>query len=158
MKTSPVKEDKKMSCIAARDIMHPKVSLPAKTTGESLVQKLMSPYPALPVVNDKQEVIGIVSEYDVLDALKEGRTVHEFSAESIMSCGHIDHADVCTKPVTVTPETPIEDVVEIFFGQRISVIPVVEKKKLVGVIGRKNIINALAEKGFWKEHEFKKRV
>jgi predicted transcriptional regulator len=52
--------------------------------------------------------------------------------------------------------TTIEDIVEIFFGQRISLIPVVEHNKLVGIISRKNIVNALAEEDFWKEHEFQK--
>lgn len=146
-----------MSCIVAKDIMHPRVSLPAKEKGQELVKKLMSPYPALPVVNEKDEVIGIVSEYDILDALKEGRTIHEFSAESIMSCGHAEH-NVCATPLTVPPDTPIEDIVDIMYAQRFSILPVVDKKKLVGIISRKNIINAIAEHGFWHEHEFKKRV
>lgn len=149
---------RKMSCISAKDIMHPRVSLPAKEKGDEVVRKLMCGYPGLPVVNDKQEVMGIVSDYDVIDALKEGRTVHEFSAETIMSCGHAEH-NTCKTPVTVTQESPIEDVVELFHSLNVSVLPVVDGgKKLVGLISRKNIINAVAEQGFWHEHEFKKRV
>lgn len=146
-----------MSCVTAKDIMHPRVSLPAKERGIELLKKLMCPYPALPVVNDNLEVIGIVSEHDILDALKEGRTIHEFSAESIMSCGHAEH-EVCSTPVTVTSETPIEDIVEIMYSLRFSILPVVKNKKLLWIISRKNIINAMAEQGFWPEHEFKKRV
>jgi len=140
--------------------MHPRVSLPAKLKGQELVEKLMCGYPALPVVDDNLVVMGIVSEYDVLRAIKEGRTIHEFSAESLMSCGHAEHEGVCSKPITVAADTPIEEIVDLFCGNSssLSVLPVVENKKLVGIIGRKNIINALAEKGFWKEHEFKKRV
>ena len=147
-----------MSCISARDIMYPRLSIPAKAPGPDVVKKLLSEYPALPVVNEDHEVVGIVSEYDILDAIKEGRTVHEFSAESIMSCGHIDHTDVCNTPISVSPDTDIENLVEIFFGQRISVIPVVDKKKLIGIVTRKSIIIAMAEEGFWKEHEFQQRV
>lgn len=146
-----------MSCIYARDIMHPRVSIPAKTPGPELIQKLMSPYPALPVVDDDLRVLGVVSEYDILTALKEGRTIHEFSAESIMTCGHAEHG-VCDRPVTVMPETTIEDIVDLFIHRNLSVLPVVEHGRLIGIITRKNIINALAEKGFWKEHEFQKRV
>ncbi len=148
-----------MSCIRAKDIMHPRVSLPSKIKGEELVEKLMCGYPALPVVNEKLEVIGVVSEYDVISAVKEGRTIHEFSAESLMSCGHAEHG-VCAAPVTVASDAAIEDIVELFYGNStsLSILPVVENKKLVGIIGRKNIVNALAEKGFWKEHEFRKRV
>ena len=148
-----------MSCIIAKDIMHPRVSLPAKIAGHELIEKLMSPYPALPVVNDNLEVIGIVSEYDVLSAIMEGRTIHEFSAESLMTCGHAEHG-ACGSPITVTTNTSIKNVVDYFFNNRahLSILPVVENNKLVGIISRKNIINALAEKGFWPEHEFKKRV
>lgn len=148
-----------MSCICAKDIMHPRISLPAKMKGEELIGKLMCPYPALPVVNDNLEVIGVVSEYDVFGALEEGRTIHEFSAESLMTCGHSEHG-ACGSPVTVTADAPIEAIVDLFYrnSSSLSILPVVENKRLVGIIGRKNIINALAEKGFWKEHEFKKRV
>jgi CBS domain-containing protein len=117
----------------------------------------MSPYPALPVVDDNLRVLGVVSEYDVFAALKEGRTIHEFSAESLMTCGHAEHG-ACESPVTVLPSTPIEDIVDIFLQRNVSIIPVVEDGKLVGIISRKNIINALAEKGLWEEHEFQKRV
>ncbi len=146
-----------MSCRVAKDIMYPRVSLYAKEKGEELIKKLMSPYPGLPVVNENDEVIGIVSEYDILDALKEGRTIHEFSAESIMSCGHAEHG-VCSIPVTVTPNTAIEDIADLMYARNVTLLPVVEGKKLVGIVTRKSIINALAEKGFWPEHEFQKRV
>jgi CBS domain-containing protein len=61
-------EDKTMSCIAACDIMHPRLSLPQKAAGPDVIKKLLAEYPALPVVNENQEVVGIVSEYDILDA------------------------------------------------------------------------------------------
>jgi CBS domain-containing protein len=70
--------------LVAKDIMFQRVSLYANDKGSELVNKLMINYPALPVVNDDLEVIGIVSDYDVLDALNEKRTVHEFSAASLM--------------------------------------------------------------------------
>jgi len=146
-----------MSCILAKDIMHPRVSLPAKMRGEELIEKLMCPYPALPVVNDDLAVLGIVSEYDVLSAIREGRTVHEFSAESLMTCGHAEHG-VCETPVTVLPQTTIEDIVDLFYYRHLTILPVVENRKLVGIISRKNIVNALVEKGFWAEHEFQKRT
>lgn len=147
------------TCRTARDIMHPRVSLQPEDKGEDLIKKLMSPYPALPVVNEKSEVIGVVSEYDVLGAIVEGRTVHEFNAESIMSCGHAAHTDEpCRAPVTVTSAASIQKVVETFVSQNVTVLPVVEGKKLVGIISRKSVINAVAEKGFWPGSEMKKRT
>jgi CBS domain-containing protein len=138
--------------------MFPRVSLYAKDKGSELVKKLMINYPALPVVNDNLEVIGIVSDYDVLDALNEKRTVHEFSAESLMSCGHAEHG-VCTDPLAISANMPIDDIVNTLYKERVSILPVVdEKKKLVGIITRKSIINLITELGVWPEVEFRKRA
>ena len=146
-----------MKKLLAKDIMHPRVSLSAKTTGEDLVKKLLVSYPALPVVNENLEVIGIVSDHDVLNSVKEKRTIHEFSAESLMGCGHTAHG-FCKEPVTASGDTPIDDIIGLFVREGISLIPVVENRKLVGVITRKNIITAMAEEGFWPEAEFQKRA
>ena len=148
-----------MGNISAKDIMHPRVSLPAKMKGEELVEKLMCSYPGLPVVNDKLEVIGIVSDTDVMSALQQKRTVHEFSAESLMTCGHAEHG-ACGSPVTVGPDTSLEEIVDLFYdnSSSLSVLPVVKNKKLAGIISKKNIIYALAERGMLPEHEMQKRV
>ncbi|MDA8169178.1 MAG: CBS domain-containing protein [Nitrospiraceae bacterium] len=142
--------------LTARDVMHPRVSLNAKDRGDIVVMKLMSPYPSLPVVNDEGEVIGVVSEFDVLDGLKHHATTHEFSAETIMSCGHEEHMTVCKEPVTINPDASIDDVLSLIHSRDISVLPVVEKgsMRLIGIITRKNLMNALAEKGFWAEREY----
>ena len=150
-----------MQARTAKDIMHPRLSLPMKEPGRSLVNRLLSPYPGLPVVDDEDRVVGIVTEYDVFDALMNNRTVHEFSAESIMGCGHMEHEGVCNEPVSVSQDTPVDRVIEIMYKERVSILPVVENEKnrrLVGIISRKNLISALAERHFWPEQEFQRRV
>jgi CBS domain-containing protein len=148
-----------MTGLLAKDIMHPRMSLHLKDKGDDVVTKLLANYPALPVVNDDREVVGVVSEYEVLAAIKEYRTVHEFSAESIMSCGHAEHSGVCAEPLMISMDTPIEDVARIFYEKRVSILPVInDKKKLIGIIARKNIIAAIAERGFWPRTEFQKRA
>lgn len=148
-----------MGSIRAKDIMHPRVSLPAKLKGEELVEKMMCSYPGLPVVNDKLEVIGIVSDTDVMSAMQQKRTVHEFSAESLMTCGHAEHGS-CGTPVTVGPDTSLEEIVDLFYNNSssLSVLPVVQNNQLTGIISKKNIIYALAERGMVPEHEMQKRV
>ncbi|MDA8325518.1 MAG: CBS domain-containing protein [Nitrospiraceae bacterium] len=150
-----------MPAMTAKDIMHPRLSLPQKEPGHSMVNKLLSSYPGLPVVNEEDQVVGIVTEYDVFDALMNNRTVHEFSAESIMGCGHMEHEGVCNEPRCVSQDTPVDKVLEIMYKEKLSILPVVKDdkgRKLVGIIARKNIISALAERNFWPEHEFQKRV
>ncbi len=148
-----------MTDLLAKDIMHPRVSLSVKDKGDVVVNKLLVNYPALPVVNDEREVVGIVSETEVLGAIKEHRTIHEFSAESIMGCGHAEHSGVCEEPLTIFMNTPIEEVALTFYDKRVSILPVVDdKKKLIGIIARKNIIVAMSERGFWPQAEFQKRA
>ncbi len=147
-----------MASLYAKNIMHPRLSLSVKDKGYDVVKKLLVGYPALPVVNENIEVVGILSELEVLSALGEKRTIHEFSAESLMSCGHAEHG-VCKDPLTISENATIEDVVRTFVKERVSVLPVVDdRKKLVGIIARKNIISALAEPGFWPQAEFQKRA
>jgi CBS domain-containing protein len=147
-----------MSCIRAKDIMHPGVSVFAKDRGSDVVKKLTGISPALPVVNDDCVVVGIVSEYDIMIALKEERVLDEFSAESIMSCGHEEHERLCEEPLSITPDTPIDNIVFLFLDSGVSLLPVTEHKKLVGIIGRSNIMYALSERGLWPEHELEMRV
>ena len=147
-----------MTMLYAKDIMHPRLSLSVKDSGHDVVKKLLVDYPALPVVNDKLEVVGIVSEFEVLAALAEKRTIHEFSAESLMGCGHAEHG-VCKDPLTISQNATIDDVVNTFVKEGVSILPVVDNaKKLVGIIARKNIISAMAEPGFWPQAEFRKRA
>ncbi|HXX57296.1 MAG TPA: CBS domain-containing protein [Thermodesulfovibrionales bacterium] len=141
------------STIYAKDIMYPRLSLPFQEQGKELLNKLLVPYPALPVVNGNLEVIGIISEYDILDALNEGRMIEDFTAESIMKCGHLGHTDVCETPLTVTTTASLEEVMDILYRERFSILPVVENRKLVGLITRKTIINVLAEGRYRPEHE-----
>jgi CBS domain-containing protein len=75
-----------------------------------------------------------------------------------MSCGHAEHG-VCTEPLTISANMLIDDIVNTLYKERVSILPVVdEKKKLVGIITRKSIINAITELGVWPDVEFRKRA
>lgn len=136
--------------LLAKDIMHPRLSVMDKEKGEELVKKMLCEYPALPVIDGQLKVIGVVSEHDILYALKEGRTIYEFDAETVM-----------TSPAsTVTPETPVDQIMEKMLADNLTMVPVVNSGDgtLRGIISRKTILSAASEHGFWPEHEFKKRV
>jgi|GEM_PF-980623 len=136
----------------AKDIMYPRLGLPSKERGKELINKLIVPYPELPVVNDNREVIGVVSEYDILDALQEGRAMNKLTAESLLKCGHLGHLTACKHPLTVTTSASFNEVLNLFFEEKFSILPVVEEGKLVGLITRKTIINVLAEERYGPEH------
>jgi CBS domain-containing protein len=124
--------------VAAKDVMLKGASLHVEDRGSTLVKKLSGRYHALPVVNDDREVVGIVTEASILKALREEKTIFQCTAGSLMTCGHLEH-DSCRSPVTVSPDTPMRDVLQTMLRERLSAMPVVQDRVLVGVINRKDL-------------------
>ncbi|MEK6556432.1 MAG: CBS domain-containing protein [Bdellovibrionota bacterium] len=87
-----------------------------------------------PVVNANDQLIGIISEYDLLlqTALKDVLQPIEYTKN----------------PVTVTPETAIKDVIIIFYKTKVRWLPVVGATHQVeGIVTRLDILNKLLSKG-----------
>ena len=87
---------------------------------------LTSAIGAMPVVNGAGEVIGIVSQTDLLLPANAGKII----------------GDIMTRHVLTVPEDcPLAKVVHLFHARRIRCIPVLDRRKrLVGVVGRKDIL------------------
>ncbi|MDN5330811.1 MAG: hypothetical protein PWP45_36 [Tepidanaerobacteraceae bacterium] len=79
-----------------------------------------------PVINGENEVIGIVTTNDVAD-LKDEVSIREAMTKD---------------PITVGPETPVAHAAHLMVWEGIELIPVVEDKKLIGVISRQDTIKA----------------
>ena len=77
------------------------------------------------IVIEKGQAIGIVTERDILKrVVVEGRNPEETLVRDIMS-----------KPLIVTsPETSLEDAVEVMFKHKIKKLPVIDGGKLVGLV------------------------
>ena len=85
---------------------------------------------SLPVVEQDGTLVGIVTEYDLLQAMIEGRDLRNISATGIMS----------TVPVTVTEDRTLVQVAELFQDRYITRVPVVRNKKLVGILARRDLL------------------
>ena len=85
---------------------------------------------SLPVVEQDGTLVGIVTEYDLLQAMIEGRDLRNISAMGIMS----------TVPATVTEDRTLVQVAELFQDRHITRVPVVRNKKLVGVLARRDLL------------------
>jgi len=81
----------------------------------------------LPVVNDDNVVVGVVTEYDVIS--KEGRTVGEIMTRGVIS---------------VTPDTDLEEVSHILVHERIKRLPVIDQGKLLGIVSRADLVREVA--------------
>jgi CBS domain-containing protein len=102
----------------------------------------------LPVVNNKMQLVGIISEKDVLSLLynvgsRTGR-VEEFMSRKVV-CFDVDDNLV--------------DVCECLVNNHFRRVPIVEgpKKKLVGIITRKNIVQRISEcQDFFRDTPYNK--
>ncbi len=86
---------------------------------------------SLPIVAPGKVLVGIVSEYDLLNAIMAGRDL------KILTAGEIMTAD----PVTVSEETPAQDILAILQAKHFIRVPVVDENRvLVGVVARRDIL------------------
>ena len=143
----------------ATDVMATKVitvrpDTPVATIAEVLLANRIS---AVPVVNDKDVLVGIVSEGDLIHRVEAGTERHRswwlelltgkeiLAHEFVMSYGR-NAADVMTRPViSVQPDTPLGDIAALLEKHRIKRVPVASNGKIVGIVSRANLIQALVK-------------
>lgn len=90
----------------------------------------------LPVVNGTGELVGIISEKDVL------RIAYQIIAGSYDSGGTDKVRDFMTKEVvSFAPEANVADICQCFMDRAFRRVPVLEDGRLVGLISRKDIIS-----------------
>lgn len=110
---------------------------------------------ALPVVDDKGQLLGIVSEGDLIRRRESGterrqswwlrllENPNDLAEEYVKSHGM--HAkDVMTKKViTVTEDTSVSEIAELLEKHRIKRVPVVHDGRVVGIVSRANLLHGL---------------
>jgi len=110
----------------------------------------------LPVVDANGQLVGMVTEGDFLRRGELGTQRQrprwlEFllgpgrlAAEYVQSSGQKVAQVMTPEPKTITPETPLEEVVRLMERHRVKRLPVVQDGKLVGIVSRANLLHALA--------------
>jgi CBS-domain-containing membrane protein len=111
---------------------------------------------AVPITDEFGRVLGIVSEGDLVRRAEIGTTKRHSSRLDLIANPDAraaeytkTHAatarDVMTKPaITVSLNTSLGQVAEVLEKNHIKRVPVVDKERLVGIISRANIVQALA--------------
>lgn len=110
------------------------ISVRPKTTVQDIASLISSRrIGAVVVLDDGGELCGIVSERDVVKALaNRGSGVHTMLAEDIMT----------REVTTATPQTTIEQAMEIMDHGYFRHLPVVDDGKMVGIISIRDVVKA----------------
>lgn len=142
----------------ASEIMTRKVITVRPTTTVSSVVELMIRHriSGLPVIDDAQRVIGIVSEGDLLHRIENGteqratpwlqrlflpRTNPE---DFIKSHGRHVHEIMTPRPVTVDENMPLSRIAQLLDKHHIRRVPVTREERLCGIITRANLLRGFA--------------
>ena len=86
----------------------------------------------LPIVDDNNLVVGIVTAIDVLKAIKKGKALYKFRAKDIMT----------PNPSVVKKYTSLNEIMDIMIEKGIIMVPVVEcnTNRILGIVTRLDII------------------
>lgn len=129
------------------------------TVGDAAAILLNNHISGAPVVDEKGGLVGIVSEGDLIRRPEIGTARrHSWwlelistkwaSANEYIKSHSRKIADVMTREViTAKPDTPLGDIAALLERKRIKRVPIVEGNKLVGLVSRANILQALASAG-----------
>lgn len=153
MKTAKVKR--------ARDIMNRKVITVSPDTsveelGRLFMEKNVS---GAPVIDENGDIYGIVTENDLISKEKRFHIptiITIFDAiiplqsdaaveKEIKRMAATTVGDICTREViTVDEDATINDIATIMTEKKIHLLPVLKEGKLVGIVGKKDVIRAIA--------------
>ncbi|MGQ9569574.1 MAG: CBS domain-containing protein [Thermodesulfovibrionales bacterium] len=129
-----------MKHLKARDIMtRPVVSARRNASARDIAMQLLSGlYSGMPVTDENGKVIGVVTEFDLLRQIKDGKELVKLTAEDVMA----------KDPVTVDAGYSLPDVLNIMLEKNIIRIPVTDEGRLVGIIARCDILRIYIEPEF----------
>ncbi len=130
-----------------RDRMsHPVITVTPQTTlGEALRLMNTEHIRRLPVVDKNGDLIGIVSERQLLKAAPTDATLLDvWEVKAVLNRVTIEKI-MTREVITVEPEMPIEEAARIMADSKISGIPVVKAGKVVGVITETDLFKAFLE-------------
>ncbi len=144
----------------AADVMTTNVIVVQPDTGvrEIAILLLKHRISAVPVVNDEQKIVGIVSEGDLVRRVEndtEGPrswwlraiTMDEKAEEYLKTHGRKAEDVMTRNVVVVSEETPLHEIARLLEKNRIKRVPVVRDGRLAGIISRANLLHGLAAGG-----------
>ncbi|NTW60339.1 MAG: CBS domain-containing protein [Nitrospirae bacterium] len=148
--------------LTAKDIMTKDVvAVTPNTSIEELSSLLVSnQISGAPVVNAAGAIVGIVTENDLISQNKRLHipTVVSFLdaaiylesskkfADEVRRVTATKVGDICSKKViTISEDTTLTDIATIMAEKKVHILPVVKAGKVVGIVGKRDVVKAVAQ-------------
>jgi CBS-domain-containing membrane protein len=107
-----------------------------QTRADQLASWMLEGFGAVPIVDEQQKLIGLVSEYDLLFALERGRRLRDLTASEVMA----------PNPYSIRPETDLGTLIHVLRASHLIRVPVVDGTgKLIGIVARRDILKAYGD-------------
>lgn len=136
VKKKPIRTAKKpdVASMTVDRVMETQVqSVHLRTKGDVIASLMIEGFGAVPVVDKRRKLLGIVTEHDLLAAIDDGHGLGSVAAGDIM----------VANPYAIRPETNVATLVHVLRASDLVRVPVVdEKDRLVGIIARRDVLRA----------------
>ncbi|TVQ96380.1 MAG: CBS domain-containing protein [Desulfovibrionales bacterium] len=145
----------------AKDIMTRDVVTVTPDTDVNAAAKILleKDFNGLPVLDEQGRLVGVLCQSDLVVQQREFPLPSFFTllggfvaltslsqlqrAVDKMAATKVSQA-MTTDPISVTPDTPVNKLADLMVDNKFHTIPVLEDNKLVGVVGKKDILRLLA--------------
>ena len=106
---------------ASHIIVRPVVSARNSASARDIALQLLTGlYSGMPVTDDQRHVIGVVTEFDLVEAIQTGKELNKTTAEEIMT----------KEVVTADVDTPVSELIKIMTDKHVIRLPITAKGKL----------------------------
>ena len=124
--------ESKFGHLTAGNLMEKKVQSEKKDAkAELLATEMMEGFGSVPIIDQDHRLVGIVSEFDLLKAVRKGKNLRNITAGDIMT----------PSPVSVTEHTDVVTVMDVLQNNHLIRVPVVDSTgKLIGILARRDIL------------------
>ena len=118
--------------LRAADIMERDVrSAHPHTKGDVVGSLMIEGFGGVPIVDKNQQLVGMVTEFDLLASLDGGKKLGDLEAKEIMT----------PEVVRISPQTDMSTLIYVLQTNHLIRVPVVDREgKLIGIVARRDVV------------------
>ncbi|MBT4259624.1 MAG: CBS domain-containing protein [Nitrospina sp.] len=126
----------------AEDVMiNPVLCSLITASAKNIAEKLATTkYHGIPIVNEDEELVGIVTEKNILLALTQGKELSSTLADEIMS----------SPAITAEKQSLLTAIIKVMMKKDITRVVITESNKVVGIVSQHDIVKALKKDDFFE--------